>query len=181
MVYYVYEPASDDYGAVSLSRDAGSRLIDAHLDDERVGDTWDKIVFDRYDDDLNVPSDFPCFSNYTRVPLMSARAWDAISDMVGDYCEPLPVVMPSGEECYFVHVMLTVDALDESRSEISYNNTTGRISRVYRYVFNSPIPQDIHLFKLPIHRGSELVYDSHFKSLVEENDLKGLLHTELPM
>jgi len=181
MTYFMYEPDSDAYSAVGLSLDAEKPLIETHFDDGRAGDLWDPIVFDRYDDDLISPSDFPCFSNCYHVPLMSAKAWGAISDMVGNYCEPLPVVMPSGEEYYFVHVMLTVDALDESRSEIRYNNTTGRISRVYRYVFNSPIPRGIHLFKLPRHRGRKLVYDSHFKSLVEENNLIGLLHTELPM
>ena len=112
---------------------------------------------------------------------MSERAWNILQPLIGYCTEPLPATGPSGELLYIIHVMETIDCLDERRSEVSRNSATNRISSVWRHAFDYSKMQGKHIFRLPLESGSDLLVSEEFQSLCERENLIGLTFKELPL
>jgi len=124
--------------------------------------------------------DFPSLGNYNMLPVMSQRAWEALRPLIGHCCEALPIIHPSGRPYYIIHVMNTIDALDEDRSEVKRFSDDG-IMRVVRYALKSDLLEDQHIFKLPHESGGDLLVDDEFRRVVEENGLQGLIFKPIPL
>ena len=150
-----------------------------HFTDISVLAEWAAPVAHGFDDDPTTEGDFPSLSNFNEIPLMSERAWKTLRPLIGDWCEALPVVHPTGKPYFIIHVMATVDALDIAQSDVTRNATTGRVNRVFRYAFKHDILRGRHIFKLPIESGAELLVDENFRKATEDNGLKGLQFKEV--
>src|SRR2546425_226987 len=141
--------------------------------------TWKPIVVHCFDDSPGLEGDFPSLSDFNEIPVLGQRAWDALKPLIGPYAEALPIQHPSKQPFYIVNVLVILNCLDEQRSELTRNEATGRVSRVYGYCFRKDVINDRPIFKTPLQSGSELFVSDEFRKIVEDNDLKGLLFKEL--
>src|SRR5207244_3669648 len=155
--------------------------IDIHYEDRSLAAAWKPVVFHGFDENPEEEGDFPSLIGYSKLPVMSQRAWDVLRPIIGYCCEALPTIHPSGETYYIVHVMETIDCLDVARSEINRSQIGDRrINRVYRYAFLTDMLKGKHIFKLPLVRGAGLIVDDVFRTAVETNGLRGLKFEKLP-
>jgi len=179
--FYTYEPDANAFAGVGFMDDS-SEILDLHWKDSLVGGSWQVLECVGFEDNPQEVGDFPSVSNYNRVPMMSSRAWDALRPIIGNVCELLPVKHPFHGDYFLVHVLKTVDALDEQASEIERRSPNdARIRQVSRYAFKYDMIGECHLFKLPNKSGSELIVDGFFKQTVEQHNLKGLIFKELDL
>lgn len=116
-------------------------------------------------------SDFP--SLIMGDPVFSEQAWRIFEPIIGSYTEPLPLITVEGKY-YALNILNIIDALDKENSQISYNKVTGRVSRVFKHVFNTDKIKDQLIFKVPETKGLEVYVSEEFKKIVEKNNLKGL-------
>ncbi|XZE21303.1 imm11 family protein [Pirellulaceae bacterium SH449] len=184
--YYTYEPDSDEFAGVtfvdSISGDDGPTVADLHWQDTRYGASWRTLKCIGFDDNPLRLGDFPSVSDYNRVPMMSSKAWNALRPVIETVCERLPVKHPFPGEYFLIHVLRTIDALDENLSEVERRSFEDpRIRRVLRYAFKHELIDGAHIFKLPNKSGSELIVDDVFRRTTEERGLQGLIFRELPM
>jgi hypothetical protein len=178
MNLYVYRPDSNYFAGIGFSLQDDERVVDAHFTDSRVGDEWIAPVARVYKEDPEPQGDFPTVYNYGKIPVVSQRAWDVLRPLIGYCCEALPIIHPTGKPFYMIHVLETIDCLDEERSEVK-RFTDGGIMRILRYSFKEQMLEGKHIFKLPVTSSSGLFVDEVFRSAVERNELKGLLFREL--
>ena len=171
---------ADDYASVGLADADHDRVLGIRRIDRPLAAEWSPPTTFRYEDDPPEDGDFPSLNDYCSIPIMSQRAWDVFLPLIGDCCEALPIDHPSGKPFYIIHVMKTIDALDEERSELC-RLSDGRVSRTYKYAFKPGLLTGQHIFKLPLMSGGELLVDDEFRRVVEDNNLKGLLPKPLPM
>jgi len=185
MTYYRYRPDANNYAGISFysgipspehKRVLGIRRIDHSLLDE-----WVPPTAHGFEDNPPRDGDFPSLSDYNEIPVMSQRAWEALRPLIGYCCEALPFNHPSGDPFYIIHAMETIDCLDDERSELTRNATTGRVNQIFKYAFKPGMLEGKHIFKLPIESGGELLVDDEFRKVVEEHGLKGLQFKPLPM
>lgn len=114
--------------------------------------------------------DFPSLSG--SIPVVSEKAWQILSAYIKNEVEALPLITKTGS--YFaLNVLDIVDGLDKEKSEISYRSS-GRVSRVFKYVFHEEKIKGKYMFKIPETKGLEVYVSEEFKKLIEENNLKGL-------
>ena len=116
--------------------------------------------------------------------MVSALAWTVLEPIIGDICEALPVVHPfkGAGKFFLLHVLRTIDALDESKSEVERRSIgDSRIRQIFRYSFRLAAIEGVHIFKLPNKSGSGLIIDDVFRDVVELNGLRGLRFRELTM
>jgi hypothetical protein len=184
--YYAYEPDADAFAGVTFvnfSSEADERsVVDLHWDDSPYGATWKPLECVGFDDNPPRIGDFPSVSDYNRVPMMSSKAWESLRPVIANFCEPLAVKHPFQGEYFLVHVLRTINALDESRSEVERRSFEDpRIRQVLQYAFKQDMIDGIHIFKLPNKSGSELIVDDLFRRTVEAKGLQGLIFRELPM
>lgn len=179
---YSYDPASSDFDGMLLFDDDRENILDLHYESRSVAEEWLPIsVSDALDLRTGVTGDFPTLVDYGKIPIFSARAWEALKPLIGYCCEALPIKHPSGEAYFLINVLEIIDALDEKRSIVDRNSVTGRISRVIKYSFHLDKIKDKHIFKLPLQSGAGLIVDAGFRDAVEKAGLRGLKFKPLPM
>ncbi|WP_390896825.1 imm11 family protein [Rubinisphaera margarita] len=156
------------------------RVLGVHRCDSALLENWIPPIARSLNGDTLAEGDFPSLSNFWRIPIVSQRAWEVLRSLLGR-CEALPIIHPTGNRYYIVHIMETIDALDERRSEVARNRTTGRINSIRRYSFVWDRIHGKHIFKLPADSGGEVIVDCRFREAVEQNGLRGLVFTPLPI
>ena len=117
-------------------------------------------------------TDFPGFQS---IHVMSARAADALRDLIEGRVELLPLDVEGGDELYAVNVLRVSDALDEEASEVKrFPNDPSRIMRIVRHVFDPERLAGETMFRLPQKpRGRAYITDV-FTDRVRETGLRGL-------
>src|SRR5579884_1033891 len=180
MKYYVYRPDADNFAGIGAASEAHDEVVDIHYQNAPLLSRWTPIVFHGFEDNPPDEGDFPSLSDFWDIPVLSQRAWDTLHPLIDYCCEALPIIHPTGKPFYIIHVMETIDCLDEARSEITRNPVTNRVSRIFRYALKTNRLRGKHIFKLPRESGAELLVDDVFRKAVEDNDLKGLIFKELP-
>jgi hypothetical protein len=120
------------------------------------------------------PSDFP----YVHCALILRRsAVDALRDMLDAHGELLPLQDEGGVELYVLNLR-AIDALDEPRSKVNYDETTGNICYIDNPVFIPSAVEGVDIFTLRRRLG--LIYFSdRFVARVKAAKLKGLDFTKV--
>lgn len=187
--FYEYCPEANSFAGVGFAvgdvnddNDDDAKVTNLHWNDASVALTWNRLTCHGFDDNPPEVGDFPSVSNFRVVPMMSERAWIALKPVIGDLCEALPVSHPFDGRYYLIHVLRTIEALDEDASEVERRSATDpRIRQVFRYAFRYDLIEGIHIFKLPNKQGSRLIVDNVFRKAVEDNGLRGLRFMELSL
>lgn len=187
--FYEYDPDANSYAGVGFAvgspdndSDDDAKVTNLHWIDTPLQGKWKTLTCFAFDDNPDAIGDFPSVSNYRRIPMMSNRAWSALRPIIANTCESLPVNHPFIGEFYLVHVLRTIDALDESASDVERrSNDDPRMRRVLRYAFRHERIEGIHIFKLPDKQGGGVIVDDRFRKVVEETGLRGLRFKELPL
>jgi len=189
--FYEYDPDANSFAGVGFTvgdvdddNDDNAKVTNLHWNDTPVGNIWESPICHGFDDNPPEIGDFPSVSNYREVPMVSACAWTALAPIIGDVCEVLPVVHPfkGAGKFFLVHVLRTIDVLDESKSEVERRSIDdSRIRQIFRYSFRLTAIEGVHLFKLPNKSGGGLIVDDVFRDVVEVNGLRGLRFRELTM
>ena len=180
MKYYSYRPDANAFAGVGFATDA-SRIVNVHYSDTPMAGSWTAPVAHGFEDNPEDNGDFPSLTTFRRIPVLSQRAWDCLRTLIGYCSEALPIVHPTGQQYYIIHVMDTIDALNEHRSELWRNPVTGRVGDISRYALDHGMIEGKRIFKLPRESGGELLVDDEFRKAVETNRLKGLLFKELQL
>ncbi|MBN8211520.1 MAG: hypothetical protein J0M09_01210 [Xanthomonadales bacterium] len=120
-------------------------------------------------------SDFPWLGSWALV--MRKAAVDALRDILENNGEILPLQTDDGIEL-FVFNAQTIDALDESKSNIMRLPNTNRIMLVKSPVFFENAIKDLDLFRLP-HRASSTYVSDQFVKRVKEAGLRGLTYNKV--
>lgn len=137
-------------------------LLDA-FDRRPLAETWVpyevKVLRDRAHRG-RPPSDYP--SLHGTMPVFSARAVEALRDLLEPNGEILPLTCPDGE--YYAYNVLTVlDAFDEEHSECR-RFTSGDIMHVAQYAFFGEPLVGATIFKLTrLRRSRNMVTDAFVK------------------
>ena len=193
--FYEYHPDVNRFAAVEFvsgpvyGTGDSSTVTDLHWRDEPVRDTWIPLKCDGFDGDPPKVGDFPSVNDYSKIPMMSERAWSVLEPIIGDACEALPLMHPFPGTYYLIHVMQTIDALDITASDVEFLHDEDddayvadkRIWRIDRYAFKYDLIEGQHIFKLPLMSGSGLIVDDVFRKTVEDRGLRGLRFKELPL
>ena len=181
MRYYRYRPDADKFAGIGAPMADNERVVDIHFDDTPLTCSWRTVQFHGFGNDREMENgDFPSLSNYWSIPVFSQRAWDVLHRRIECCWEALPIVHPSGNPFYIIHVMETIDCVNIGRSEVA-RYSDGRVMEVERYCLQLEKIKDKHVFKLPLKSGTNLLVDDVFREAVEKNALRGLLFRELPM
>lgn len=181
MGYYRYQPDANSFAGIGFSDADNDRVVQVHFADKPLADQWIAPVAHGFENNPETEGDFPSLSNFNEIPVMSQRAWDGLRPLIGNCCELLPIIHPTGKPYFIVHVMGTVDCMDFSKSKVTRNATTGRVNRIYTYAFKHEKVDGKHIFKLPLESGAELIVDDGFRRAVNANALQGLLFNDLPL
>ena len=177
--FYEYNPDPDTYSSIHFEYSLHNEIFEMYYTDEPLLPVWKPKKCHVYT--MPEVADFPSLSDQRRIPVMNTRAWTALRPLIGYCSEALPIIHPSGEEYFLIHVMNTIDALDVDASEVSRtDDAVQRIRRVYRYAFHEEKLVGQPLFKLPFESGSDMIVDDEFRKVVEANRLRGLKFKELP-
>ncbi len=183
--FYEYDPDANSFAGVGFNvggvdDDDNSKVIKLHRDDAPQRQRWKTLACHGFDDNPPEVGDFPSVSNYRKVPMASERAWKVLEPYIGRTCEILPVHHPFKGNYYLIHVLRTIDALDEINSLVERRSEDdSRIRHIIRYAFREELIEGIHIFKLPSKSGSGLIVDDVFRNAVELNGLRGLRFHEL--
>lgn len=179
MRFHEYRPDANHFAGICVADGHDVGIADIHYHDSLLAAEWMSPVFTGFDDNPEQIGDFPSLSNFNIVPVFSQRAWNCLRPVIGDACEALPIICPFEGKYFIIHVLETIDCLVEDRSEVVRSEVDGRIDRVFKYCFDVQKLHGKHIFKLPLSSGRELVIDDVFRTVVEDNGLKGLLFKEL--
>jgi hypothetical protein len=120
------------------------------------------------------PSDFPY---YFCAFIVRRSAVDALRDILDAHGELLPLQDEGGAELYVLN-MRALDALDEPRSKINYDETTGNICYVKKPVFILSAVEGVDIFTLRRKLG-QIYYSDRFVARVKAAKLKGLDFTKV--
>ena len=180
MKYYRYHPDANNFMGIHLLHQ-DHEVIDIRLEPLPLLHSWRPIQVEEGDENPRPNGDFPSLSNYNEIPVVTQQAWDVLRPLIGASCEALPIIHPSGEPFYLIHVMSIIDCLDTKRSRLTRSGIDGRINRISRYGFKREMLNGQHIIKLPFGKGSDLLVDDVFRKAVEENGLRGLIFNELPL
>ena len=112
--FYQYDPDSDHFAAIGFSMDDDDEITDIHFVDCPIAERWKPRICHDFDENPSVEGDFPSVVNFRSVPVMSAGAWQALEPLIGYCCEALPIVHPSGKPFFIIHMMDTIDCLDDN-------------------------------------------------------------------
>jgi hypothetical protein len=185
--FYEYSPDVNSFASVGFAvgepdEDDNSKVVKLHSTDVAIREHWENLTCHGFNDNPIEIGDFPSVANYSRIPMVSRRAWTVLQPVIGSMCEALPINSPFEGEYFLVHVLRTIDALDETSSEVERRSVTDkRIRRVFGYAFRDNLIEGMHIFKLPNKTGSGLIVDDVFCKTVEDHGLRGLQFHELPM
>lgn len=184
--FYEYEPDSNRYAGVGFAvgevdNDDYAKINSLSQIDTPLRQSWKSLACFCYDENPSEEGDFPTVLNCRRLPMISFAAWNALEPIIGDACEILPVNHPFSGGFHLLHVMRTIDALDEDTSQVERLSGDLRIYRIHKYRFKFELIEGEHIFKLPVKSGSGLIVDDVFRKTVECNGLRGLCFHELAM
>ena len=148
-------------------------LNDMLRDGKAIGETWDPpelYLYDEPGEESKPISNFPCFSGFF---VIDKRALENLYPVIeSSIIEILP--LPSSIEDLSVLNIEMLDCIDHSRSQFKHFSS-GRIMRVEKYAFVQRNLIDKHIFRLPEESFTKVFVDDEFKTIVEENELHGLL------
>jgi hypothetical protein len=117
--------------------------------------------------------DLPSPSNFFRVPVFSAQAWEILSQRIDCGWEALPLIHPNGLRFCLIHVMETIDCVDLDRSEVT-RYSSGRVMQIERFFLEREKLEGKHIFKTPEESGLDLLVDDVFHGIVQETGFRGL-------
>ena len=141
MSIYVIVPDSDIYHSLLLG-DSDDWDVFHQFDGRKFIDSWRPVPVRIYRSHKS--GDFP--SLVSHVPVFSRRALHALSPLIGDSIEALPL-QNSVEELYAINVLAVVDCMDYSRAELKYFSD-GEIMDIIRYAFKPDCIKGKHIFKV---------------------------------
>jgi hypothetical protein len=114
----------------------------------------------------------------TSSPIVSRRALEILTPLIGDAVEFLPLPAPAAEFS-LVHVMEIVDCLDHTRSKVS-RFSDGRVSGILHYAFDVGKLCGKHIFKIPEMADLEVFVSDTFRATVESHGLTGAIFRPVP-
>jgi hypothetical protein len=153
-------------------------VVSLHYESKSVSRTWKPVSLEGFEDNPGVDGDFPSLNNYSKIPIFSNRAWEALRPLVGYCSEALPVTHPGGHRYWIINVTDVIDCVDEKRSNFK-RYSDGGVMRVVSFHFKENTIQNKHIFKTPKKSGADLIVDDAFRATVEKNGLQGLLFERL--
>ena len=170
----IYKPLlANDYECLNCATIDDYEIFNEFDGSSRI-DTWQPIKVRSYHplDEWRKPkqSDFPWLGS--DILVMRKRAVEALRDMVEAHGELLPLELEGGEELYALNAR-TVDALDESASEIVMAPDTGELMFVERAAFIAPKICSLDIFRLP-YRAHPTYVSERFVERVKRAGLVGL-------
>ena len=168
----VYEPiGADDYEVLGCNNDDDFEIFRC-FDGSSLLEKWRPIEMNSGPGDEHekgLPSDFPWLGSHVLV--MRKRAVLALRDIFDAQGELLPLRLDGVE--LFAFNARTVDALDESKSDLMRIPDTERIMLIRRPVFIASKIHGLDIFRLP-HRGSPTYVSQNFVDRVASARLVGL-------
>ena len=170
---YKYRCDGDVFDSLSLRSRSGHDDVLNKLLGQPVGQAWTPLKAKFYR--VGRQGDFPYLAGH--VPAFSKRALSALSPLLGDTIEPLPLVTPSGTYSA-IHVLEVIDALDLNRSKVEWLDED-RILDIERYVFKPEAVQGKHIFRIRQHALAFTYVSEAFRQAVEESALEGLALKEV--
>jgi hypothetical protein len=141
------------------------------------GDEWTapRLEMERRKDKR--ASDFPGPISYC--PVLSLRAWECLSALIGPCVEPLPLTC-RGAGYVLLNVLTRCPAFDEGRSKgVRRDEWTG-LYGVFEYAFFPGVKIEADMFLISTGLGRVFVTE-RFRQVVEQNGLVGLLWPEVPL
>ena len=159
------KPDVERYRWLTMRREDDFNVL-ADLAGTSASGSWRPLRVEWIDDDLNsrLPKgDFPTLGS---TPTLSQRAVDELIDVLVENGEILPLDVATGEPCYVYNVTRTVDALDESRSDL-VRFDSGRIMMVKRHAFRAPELEGVTIFKVPQLRAPVFVTEPLMKRITQ--------------
>ena len=167
-VYRLYFAADDWAGLYTPDRSQRSRL--EPFDGTPIAPGWEPIDVDW--DNAEGKQGWGDFCEVNGAPVFTARAVEALGDLLEGRGELLPLAVADGGEAYAFNITRLSDALDQDRCELDYYDD-GRIMDVDDYVFDPAKVADETIFKLAIlPRRFDYVTD-RFRDRVEQAGLTG--------
>lgn len=128
----------------------------------------------------NVQGDFPKFWSFAGIPMISDNAKKVLYEILYPNTE-LIRLKTDDEMYYLINVLTILDAVDFEKS-ILEKLETGLVIGVQSYSFNKKLLQGHDIFKVYLNNkrmSTEVFVSDKFKSIVEENKLKGFKFTEV--
>ncbi len=118
------------------------------LDGSPLGDEWSPVVVQISPEHRDrPPSDFPNFQGVASACVFSARAVEALGDLLEGRGELLPLEA-DGSKYFLFNITRLTDALDEEATEFRVFKSSGRVMKVKRYAFDSDRLASETIFKL---------------------------------
>lgn len=117
-------------------------------------------------------SDFP--SLFANVPVLSARAIDVLSSLVGENGQLLPLECEDCGDYVIFNVTNVVDALDEKCSEIVRFPDGKKVLDIKHFVFVPSKLRDVDIFKLPQQPLGQVFVTDRFVKTVRDAGLVGI-------
>lgn len=116
------------------------------------------------------PADLPWHGSQALVAKEGARR--ILEPVLRDDVEWLPAYDSEGENLWLAHACRVIDALDEKRSKVERFQSSGRIMRVQRYVFQAEAVAGVRCFRLQ-QQPSQMFVTDEVVSTVEGGALHG--------
>ncbi|QDT65184.1 imm11 family protein [Calycomorphotria hydatis] len=145
-------------------------------DGEPISNVWSSLILGvEFPQKSSCPSDFPSFVDNSSFPVVSANACKALSLLLLDTVEFLPVEFPDGEY-YMMNVLNLVRCIDEEKSDVRWNRSNDRINLIRKHVFIPEAIQGLHIFRAPLVQGAGLYISEDFVQVCKDNNLTGLIY-----
>jgi hypothetical protein len=171
-----YHPLSNSYNSLLFAGDEDvSRSLDVPWG-EPMADTWVPLRVHWSAPEFPVGEDTSTdFPSLGTVPVFSAKAAEALSDLIEGRVELLPLDVEGGDELYAVNVLRVSDALDEQASELKYfPHDPTRIMRIVRHAFDPERLAGETILRLPQKPKGRPYITDLFVRRVREAGLRGL-------
>jgi hypothetical protein len=181
MNWYRYITDPHAFETFEFDRRPAWDLVDMLTQGAPIGEKWKPAGLHRLSDSPGVEGDFPTLSNYSKIPLMTLRAWRELEPILGGSCEALPVKLPSGGKLVIINVTDIVPCVDLAKSKLTKNAVSGDVERVFQYSLKDRLMSGKNILWTPLKSGSDLLVSEEFRAAVERAGLKGLLFEPLPM
>lgn len=167
MSVYQYVPDVQTYDSLVLPKGKTYRRLEA-LQGGRAAGSWQAVSVSIYR--VGRFGDFPYLTSH--VPVFSDKALAALSPLLGDSIEALPLNCRS-HQLFAIHVLELLDCLDQSRSLIERFDD-GSIMDIERFVFKDDVVKGKHMFRIAQAPLKYVLISEEFKKAVEESGLRGL-------
>ncbi|WP_396654022.1 imm11 family protein [Mechercharimyces sp. CAU 1602] len=144
---------------------------------QRITDWGDIKVYTM--EENSSPSDFPKFWGKGDIPVVSDHVVNAISDLVTDQVEFLPLTHPH-KLFYAVHVLNIIDAIDYNKALVKTLSSRLRVS-FKKYAFHIDQIKKEHIFRVYLDEyvDSKVLVSDDFKDRVTSSSLTGYKFVEV--